>query len=57
VAGTVCESSDVFASGRELPELRRGDLVTIKSAGAYGQSMSSTYNMHELPRIVYSDRM
>jgi diaminopimelate decarboxylase len=57
VAGTVCESSDVFASGRELPELRRGDLVTIKSAGAYGQSMSSGYNMHDFPRIVYSDRL
>jgi diaminopimelate decarboxylase len=55
VAGTVCESSDVFASGRELPELRRGDLVTLKSAGAYGQSMSSGYNMHDFPRIVYSD--
>ncbi len=53
VAGTVCESSDVFASDRELPELRRGDLVTIKSAGAYGASMASQYNMHDLPRAVY----
>ncbi|MDR2912718.1 MAG: diaminopimelate decarboxylase [Alistipes sp.] len=57
VAGTVCESSDVFASDRVLPELRRGDLVTLKSAGAYGQSMSSQYNMHSLPRIVYSDQI
>ncbi len=53
VAGTACESTDVFASGRELPELRRGDLVTIKSAGAYGASMASRYNMHDLPRAVY----
>ncbi len=57
VAGTACESSDVFASGRELPELRRGDLVTIKTAGAYGASMSSRYNMHALPRSVYSDQL
>jgi diaminopimelate decarboxylase len=57
VAGTACESSDVFASGRELPELRRGDLVTIKSAGAYGASMSSQYNMHDLPHVVYSDEI
>lgn len=53
VAGTACESTDVFANGRELPELRRGDLVTIKSAGAYGASMASHYNMHDLPRAVY----
>ncbi len=57
VAGTACESTDVFASGRLLPELRRGDLVTIKSAGAYGASMASMYNMHDLPRVVYSDRI
>jgi diaminopimelate decarboxylase len=57
VAGTACESADVFASGRELPELRRGDLVTIKSAGAYGASMASRYNMHDLPRAVYSDQI
>jgi diaminopimelate decarboxylase len=57
VAGTVCESSDIFASGRELPELRRGDLVTIKTAGAYGASMSSCYNMHSPPRVVYSDKL
>jgi diaminopimelate decarboxylase len=55
IAGTVCESSDIFASGRMLPQLRRGDLVSIKSAGAYGQSMSSRYNMHDTPRVIYSD--
>ena len=57
VAGTACESSDVFSSDRELPELRRGDLVTIKSAGAYGASMASRYNMHDWPRAVYSDEI
>jgi diaminopimelate decarboxylase len=57
IAGTVCESSDIFASGRMLPRLGRGDLVSIKSAGAYGQSMSSRYNMHDTPRVVYSDQI
>lgn len=53
VAGTVCESSDVFATDRVLPELRRGDLVAIRTAGAYGISMASTYNMHSIPPSVY----
>ncbi len=57
IAGTVCESADIFATDRLLPELRRGDLVTIKSAGAYGASMASCYNMHDLPRVVYSDNI
>lgn len=55
IAGTVCESADIFATDRVLPELCRGDLVAIKSAGAYGASMASRYNMHDLPRTVYSD--
>lgn len=55
VAGTVCESSDTFASGITLPELRRGDLISIKSAGAYGSSMASRYNMHDLPKAVYKN--
>ncbi len=55
VVGTVCESSDNFAVSEAFPEFRRGDLVSIKTAGAYGASMSSTYNMHPLPQAVYSD--
>ena len=57
VAGTVCESSDIFAREVELPELRRGDLVAIQSAGAYGRSMASCYNLHALPEAVYSDEL
>lgn len=53
VAGTVCESSDIFAQGRELPRLHRSDMVSIKSAGAYGMSMASRYNLHAAPRSVY----
>lgn len=55
LAGTVCETSDVFRDCVELPELRRGDLVSIKSAGAYGVTMVSTYNMHDRPGAVFSE--
>jgi len=44
IAGPICESSDVFACDREIPEVEPGDLLAIMSAGAYGASMSSNYN-------------
>ncbi len=44
VVGPVCETSDLFAAGRALPELKSGDLVAILSAGAYGATMASSYN-------------
>ncbi len=53
VVGPVCESSDVFAHDRVLPVTRRGDLIAIRSAGAYGESMASTYNMRALPHSVF----
>ncbi|MCD8072813.1 MAG: diaminopimelate decarboxylase [Alistipes sp.] len=53
IGGTVCESTDTFARGITLPELRRGDLVSIKTAGAYGSAMASRYNMHDLPRALH----
>lgn len=53
--GPICESSDVFAKGRETPRLKAGDLVAIKSAGAYGAVMSSTYNSRALiPEVMVS---
>ena len=55
--GTACESTDVFDESINLPETRRGDLLTIKSAGAYGMSMASRYNQHDLPASVYSDQL
>jgi len=57
IGGPVCESSDIFAREATLPELRRGDLVTIKSAGAYGTAMTSRYNLHDLPRSYFSDEI
>lgn len=53
VVGPVCESSDAFAHDRMLPTSRRGDLLAIRSAGAYGESMASTYNMRSLPSVVF----
>ncbi|HWY63708.1 MAG TPA: diaminopimelate decarboxylase [Rhizomicrobium sp.] len=49
VVGPVCETSDLFAAGRALPELKSGDLVAILSAGAYGAVMASDYNAR--PRL------
>jgi diaminopimelate decarboxylase len=48
VVGPICESSDVFAEARPLPPLRAGDLVAFLSAGAYGATMASTYNLRPL---------
>lgn len=53
--GPVCESSDVFAKQRETTPLEAGDLVAIKSAGAYGAVMASTYNSRPLvPEVLVS---
>ena len=52
VAGNVCESGDLFARGRVLPEVRRGDVLAVLDAGAYGASMGSTYNLRPPPAEV-----
>jgi diaminopimelate decarboxylase len=44
VVGPVCESGDFLAKGRNLPRMKRGDLLAVFSAGAYGMAMSSNYN-------------
>ena len=49
VVGPICESSDVFAADYPLAETRRGDLLAIRSAGAYGETMASQYNCRRLP--------
>lgn len=48
VVGPICESSDVFAKDRPIPALKQNDLIAFETAGAYGSSMSSNYNMHPL---------
>lgn len=49
VVGPVCESSDIFAKGRELPEMLGGDLAVIHTTGAYGFCMASNYNTRPTP--------
>jgi len=55
VVGPICESSDTFAKFIELPETRRGDLIAIRSAGAYGEAMAMRYNLRDLAKAVFSD--
>ena len=54
VVGPICESSDVFGE-LEMPITKRGDFLNIKSAGAYGQVLSSAYNLRDRAATVYSD--
>lgn len=57
VVGPVCESSDTFATAYPLPVTQRGDLIAILSAGAYGATMASRYNLRELPASVLSTEL
>ena len=50
VVGPICESSDVFAKAIDLSKCHRGDLIAIRSAGAYGEIMASAYNCRKLPK-------
>lgn len=55
VVGPICESGDIFAESRTMPEIKDGELVAIHSAGAYGFSMASTYNTRPLPPEIMID--
>ena len=56
VAGNICESGDLFARDRPLPEIREGDILAIMNAGAYAFSMASQYNSRPLPaEVMVSD--
>ena len=55
VVGPICESTDVFAKQIDLNRTKRGDLLAIRSAGAYGEIMASQYNCRKLPKGYMSD--
>ena len=55
VVGPICESSDVFAKHIDLNQTKRGDIIAIRSAGAYGEIMASCYNCRPLPSSYISD--
>lgn len=48
MVGPICESGDFLAKGRDMPPLAQGDLIAVRTAGAYGSVMSSTYNTRPL---------
>ncbi|MBQ2363333.1 MAG: diaminopimelate decarboxylase [Bacteroidaceae bacterium] len=50
VVGPICESSDVFIKNYGMPRTQRGDIIAIRSAGAYGEIMASGYNCRQLPK-------
>lgn len=50
IVGPICESSDVFAKAMDVNECHRGDMLAIRSAGAYGEIMASQYNCRPLPK-------
>lgn len=55
VVGPVCESSDCFGKDIKLNKSHRGDVLVMRSAGAYGQIMASQYNCRSLPQAYYSE--
>jgi len=57
VVGPICESTDVFAKQIDLNCCHRGDLLAIRSAGAYGEIMASGYNCRQLPQGYTSDEL
>ena len=57
VVGPICESTDVFAKRIDLNKAKRGDLLAIRSAGAYGEIMASQYNCRRLPIGYMSDEL
>lgn len=57
VVGPICESSDVFGKAIDLNQVKRGDFLALRSAGAYGEIMASGYNCRELPKGYTSDEL
>lgn len=57
VVGPICESSDVFGKAIDLNKVKRGDLIALRSAGAYGEIMASGYNCRNLPQGYTSDEL
>ncbi|MFY0688660.1 MAG: diaminopimelate decarboxylase [Cyclobacteriaceae bacterium] len=55
IVGPICESSDAFARGISLPKTQRGDLMAVRSTGAYGEVMANRYNLREIAPSIYSD--
>lgn len=57
VVGPICESSDSFAKDYTMNGTKRGDIIALRSAGAYGEIMASQYNLRKLPKAYTSDQL
>lgn len=57
VVGPICESSDTFAKDYVMNATKRGDVIALRSAGAYGEIMASQYNLRKLPKAYTSDEI
>ena len=57
IVGPICESSDVFCQDTEINRAHRNDLIAFRSAGAYGEIMTSRYNCRTLPESYFSDEI
>lgn len=55
VVGPICESTDCFRKDVDLPESFRGDLIAVRTAGAYGEVMASHYNLRDQVQSIYSE--
>mgnify|MGYP001323069609 CR=1 FL=1 len=55
IVGPICESSDIFAKDFKLNQTKRGDIISINSAGAYGEVMASQYNCRDIAKSYFSD--
>lgn len=55
VVGPICESSDCFGKDVTLNATQRGDIIAIHSAGAYGETMASQYNLRDLPSVYFAE--
>ena len=57
IVGPICESSDVFCKDTGINRASRNDLIAFRSAGAYGEIMTSRYNCRALPKSYFSDEL
>ena len=53
IVGPICESADCFAKSLMLPTTKRGDLIAVRTVGAYGEVMASQYNLRDLVKCYY----
>jgi diaminopimelate decarboxylase len=56
IVGPICETADCFGTNRDLPYLEKDDYIIIADTGAYGHTMSSTYNMRRLPKEIFLEK-